>query len=288
MVCRLTFDDADTLGENETEDELLYGLRSHKTMNWNILTGPRAALVLIGYLILVFIGSIMAQSAVAQEMTNSLYKIQMGNLNSIAGISGGENFKINITSGENTPGLYSGTNYKARLGFQYIPRKGGVFSFGISNTLIDFGTLTPTNPVTRTTTLTVSNTTAAGFTVTGSENHQLLVSKTGAIIPDTTCDKGTCSETTASEWNNSLTYGFGFRCDASSKGCVAEDLSFYQNPLFFKQFADSSKKEKAVKIISGGKGKNQKATVTYKVNISSNQPAGLYTNSITYIAIPTF
>lgn len=236
-----------------------------------------------------------AQPAAAQEMKNDFYKIQMGNLNSIAGISGGESYKINITSGENTPGLYSGTNYKARLGFQYIPRK-SVFSFGVSNTLIDFGTLTPTNPITRATVLTVSNTAALGYTVTGSENHQLLVSKTGAIIADTTCDKGTCSQTIASQWSSTLTYGFGYRCDADSiiskgsksKGCAAEDLSFYSNTAYFKQFADSSKGEKAVTIISGNQGRNQKATVTYKVNISSSQAVGLYTNAITYIAIPTF
>src|SRR3989304_1751914 len=105
----------------------------------------------------------LAPSALAQGfngvMNNDLYRLQMGNLNSFSGESSGSNYNLSITSGETAPGLYSNTNYKVKAGFQYVPR-GYPFSFTISNTLIDFGTLSPTNPVTRTTTLTISNSTA--------------------------------------------------------------------------------------------------------------------------------
>jgi len=230
-----------------------------------------------------------------QTMSNGMFKVEMGNLNSIAGQSSGSKYNISITSGENAPGLYSGTNYKVRAGFQYIPRKKG-FSFSISNALIDFGNLSPTNPVTRTTTLTVSNTSAASYQVTASENHQLLVAKTGAIIPDTTCDKGSCSQTTAADWSSTLTYGFGYRCDSisivsqgsKSSSCNQKDSSFSKNPSFFKQFADASKSEASQVIVNGEKGRNQKATITYKVNIASSQATGVYTNSITYVATAGF
>lgn len=246
-------------------------------------------LVTSGYLL------VAAWPAAAQEMKNGFYIIQMGNLNSIAGISGDENFKINITSGETAPNLNVGTNFKVRAGFQYIPRK-SIFSISVSNTLIDFGTLSPTNPITRTTTVNVSNLSAPGYVVTASQNHQLLSPRNGAIIPDTTCDRGSCSQSFASQWTSSLTYGFGYRCDAvsvlingtKSRGCVSNDLAFFYNPDAFRQFSDASKSEKAVPIIKGTRGRNQKGTVTYKVNISSSQPAGLYTNSITYILTPTF
>lgn len=238
---------------------------------------------------------ITAPSALGQTMSNDSYNIEMGNLNSIAGESTGSNYNLNITSGETTPGLYEGTNYKLRVGFQYIPRR-VPFSFSVSNTRIDFGTLSPTNPITRNTTLTVSNTTASSYQVSASENHQLLVSKTGAIIPDTTCDKGGCSQTQTAQWSSTLTYGFGFRCDsvsifsqgAKSNSCSEKDQSFSKNSSFFKQFADVSRKEKAEIVVSGGKGRNQKATVTYKVNIASSQATGVYSNSITYVATPGF
>lgn len=251
--------------------------------------------LLIFEILFIIFNLAFSQSAKAQTMSNENYSIEMGNLNSIAGESTGSNYNLNITSGETASGLYEGTNYKLRAGFQYIPRKKG-FSFTVSNTRIDFGTLSPTNPVSRNTALTISNTSASSYQVSASENHQLLVSKTGAIIPDTSCDKGACSQTQAAEWSSTLTYGFGFRCDsvsifsqgAKSDSCSEKDNSFSKNSSFFKQFADVSRKEKAEIIISGGKGRNQKATVTYKVNIASSQATGAYSNSITYVATPNF
>ncbi len=225
---------------------------------------------------------LLTQSARAQTMSNDSYKVEMGNLNSIAGESTGSNYNLNITSGETSPGLYSGTNYKLRAGFQYVPRRKG-FSFTVSNTRIDFGTLSPTNPVTRTTTLTISNTSASSYQVSASENHPLLVAKTGAIIADTTCDKGNCSESQAAQWSSTLTYGFGYSCGATSIIPQSTNCS-----SLFKQFADVSKKEKAQIIVNGGKGRNQKATVTYKVNIASSQATGVYSNAITYVATPGF
>lgn len=233
--------------------------------------------------------------AKAETMYNDLYRLQMGNLNSIAGKSAGSGFSLNITSGETAPGLFSGPNYKVRSGFQYISSI-IPFSFTLSSILIDFGTLSPTNPVTRTQTLTVDNQSANGYIVTAIENHQLLVPASGALIPDTTCDAGTCTESTAAAWTSTLTYGFGYRCDsvsviyngATSNGCVAGDNTFYSNPTYYKQFADASKSESAVTIMSGTSGRNQEATLTYKANISSAQPAGNYTNAITFVATPTY
>jgi hypothetical protein len=229
----------------------------------------------------------LPQAVQAQSMENSLYKIQMGNLNSIAGEVSDSNYNISITSGETSPGLYEGNNFKVKAGFQYVPRS-TPFSFAISNTLIDFGVLSPTNPITRTTVLTVNNTEAKGFKVTAAENHELMVAKTGAKIPDTTCDDGKCSETQSSAWTNTLTYGFGYRCDGQdNKPCVPNDRSF-TNKNNYKHFADTSRKETATTIMSGGTGTGLKATITYKVNISSSQPAGAYTNAVTYLATPTY
>ena len=233
-------------------------------------------------------------AAHTQTMENGLYKIQMGNLNSIAGESSDTNYNLSITSGETAPGLFEGPNYKVKSGFQYV-RPGSAFSFAVSNSLIDFGTLSPTNPVLRTSTLTINNTSAEGYKVTAAENHQLQVPSTGAIIPDTTCDDGKCNEKIASIWDSTLTYGFGYRCDSLSvisngvkiTSCVSADSSFTDSK-YFKHFSDTSKKESASTIMKGNKGRSQKATVTYKVNISSSQPAGLYTNSVTYLATPNF
>ena len=222
----------------------------------------------------------------AQTMINEDYRIQMGNLNSIAGDSESDKFRLSITSGETTPGLFEGKNYKVKSGFQYVPRS-SPFSFAISNTDIDFGLLTPTNPITRTTILTVTNTEADGYNVSAAENQELTVPTTGASIPDTTCDDGKCTEGSASSWVSNLTYGFGYRCDRVGSTCVEGDNSF-ENDSFFKQFPNSNKDESAVSVMSGGSGVNMKSTILYKVNISSSQPAGTYSNTVTYLATPNY
>jgi len=255
-------------------------------------------LVFIGYLILEIglLVFILAPGASAQGvMNNSFYRLQMGNLNSIAGETSGSEYNLSITSGETSPGLYSDTNVKVKAGFQYVPR-GGVFSFSISNKLIDFGTLVPTNPVKRRITLTVSNTNAPGYQVVASENHQLKNDKNQAVIPDTTCDNGNCTQFLASDWESALTYGFGYRCDNVSvlsnnqkvDSCIIDDLTFSSNQKAHKQFADASKEETEVLIMKGERGRNQKTHITYKVNIPTSQPTGSYVNSVTYIATATF
>lgn len=235
--------------------------------------------------IVLFIALTLAQSASAQTMKNDSFIIQMGNLNELSGKSTGSGYNLNQTGGQVAPGLYSGTNYKARAGFQYISSI-VKFRFSISATSIDFGTLTPTNPILRDNTLTVSNQSAGGFVVKAFENHPLMVPTTGATIPDTTCDNGSCSETSASSWTSTLTYGFGYRCDGvdSVNYCPADFTGLDS----YKQFSDVAKNEKAQTVMKGATGRNQKAKITYKVNISATQFAGLYSNAITYIATPTY
>lgn len=217
-------------------------------------------------------------------MKNASYIIRMGNLNTAAGKSTGTGGKLNITVGELGPGLYSGANYKVRAGFQYISSI-IPFAFSISTNTIDFGTLSPTNPLTRTNILTVSNQSAGGYVVTASENHQLLVPGSGAIIPDTTCDAGTCTETTSSAWTSTLTYGFGYRCDAVTTDYCAAGFS---DSTYYKQFARADTSETAQTVMSGATGRSQQSQITYKLNISATQVAGFYSNVVTYIATPTY
>lgn len=227
-----------------------------------------------------------AKLATAETMKNSLYQIQWGNFNMAAGKPGNANYNVSYTAGQTGPGLYTGTNFIVKSGFQYIysiiP-----FSFSITNISIDFGTLTPANPVYRQSILSVTNQSSGGYVVTAYENHQLLFPEMGALIPDTTCDGGTCSEINARTWTSNLTYGFGYRCDiVTGTNYCSSDFSSSDT---YKQFADNSKSESAQIVFSSHvSGVNQQAQVTYKVNISSMQTAGTYNNVITYIATPTF
>jgi len=218
----------------------------------------------------------------AQTMKNSNYRLEMGNLNSISGKPTGSNFKVSFTSGQTGANLFSGTNYKVRAGFQYIysiiP-----FRFSISNTFVDFGILSPTVSVLRTNQLTISNGSANGYQVLASQNHNLRVNARGTEIPATTCDSGTCNTTTSDVWTNSLTYGFGYRCDNITGTDCATGFASASN---YKSFASSPS---AVAVMTGANvGRSKVTQITYKLNISNSQTAGLYTNIINYIAMPTY
>jgi hypothetical protein len=218
----------------------------------------------------------------AQTMSNSQYILQMGNFNMASGKPTGSGYAVSYTMGQTGPGLYSGANYKVRAGFQYIysliP-----FSFRISSTEIDFGTLNATNPVTRTNTLTVSNGSASGYQVTASENHALLNIAYGKTIPDTACDSGPCTPSTSGPWTSTLTYGFGYRCDnISGTDCA----SGFTTSTYYKPFI-ASPSAQAV-MLGSNVGRNKQCQITYKVNISGTQAAGTYANTIMYIATPTF
>lgn len=221
----------------------------------------------------------------AFTMRNDSWKIDFGNLNMTSGQKSNSNYTLTDTVGQIAPGLYTGTNYTVKAGFQYIysiiP-----FRFTISQLDINFGTLTATNPVTRTNTLTISNGSAFGYTVTAFENHQLLSPSTGQVIPDTTCDNGLCTENTSAAWTSTLTYGFGYRCDDVVDTDCSSD---FNNATYFKQFADLSANETPGTVMTGTNvGRTKEADITYKVNISGTQVAGQYSNVITYIATPTF
>lgn len=146
------------------------------------------------------------------------------------------------------------------------------FSFSVSSDLIDFGELSATNPVIRKLSLKVTS--PIGFQVLTTENHPLQM-KTGQMIPDTTCDNGSCSDITAALWTNTLTYGSGYRLDTMESA-------------YFKQTADLSRNEIPAVMIQGRYANDQEYPLTYKVNISGTQEPGSYTNMLYFLASPDY
>jgi hypothetical protein len=228
--------------------------------------------------------ALYTMSANAQTMSNSNYIIRMGNLNSIAGHPSGPNYKVLFTVGQTGAGLYSGTNYKVRSGFEYI-KSIIPFRFSISNMFIDFGPVYPGTPILRTNQLTVSNGSAFGYQVTVSQNHNLRNNPYGVGIPQTACDSGyTCTTTTANQWQTPIAFGFGYNCTnvSGSTDCASD----FTSSIYYRPFVSSP--SAVVVMSSRNVGRNRQATITYQLNISAAQVAGIYTNVINYIATSTF
>ena len=237
---------------------------------------------ILSVILIITIALNLSTKAIAQTMSNANFILRFGNFNTAAGKTSTGGFTLNLTVGQTAPGLYTGTNFKVRSGFQYImsiiP-----FSFTISQTNIDFGSLSPTIASTRTNTLTVSNGSAFGYTVTASENHPLLVPSSGQMIPNTACDSGACTTTSPGAWTLPGTYGFGYTCtNVSGTDCA----SGFSNGANFAPFVASPSAVTVMSSINVGRGRQSQ--ITYKVNVSNTQAAGLYTNVINYIATPSF
>lgn len=245
-------------------------------------------------LIILGIISKVSSPADAFRMANDFFIINLGNFNSIAGEVSGSGNNLTFTSGELSPGFFSGTNYKLCAGFyggifcnqsSASSSASPIFQFSVDPTSIDFGIIDPTNPVSRTNTLTVTGSQPFTYTVTAREDHPLRQATSG-FIPDTTCDSGLCNNITATLWTNTLTYGFGYRCDNVTRtDCVAD----FATNNFFKAFANSELGKPAQIVMNGTtKATGASSQVTYKVNVSASQQPGTYSNTVTYIAVPTF
>lgn len=230
------------------------------------------------------IGSLFISSrSYAINMDSSRYRIQFGNINIGANNQSSSSFDLTTTLGQPVAGEFQSDGYIVKAGFQYlhsiIP-----FSFSISNTDIDFGTLTSNTPVTQTTDLTVSFGAAGQYQVTAVEEGP-LVTMQGIIIPDTICDgeANTCSETLAKPWLSNSSYGFGYNV----KG---QDVPLdFLNANYFRPFPDNILDETPATVMKSiNVGKNRQATVTFKTNISPIQPAGTYHTIISFVATPSF
>ncbi len=158
------------------------------------------------------------------------------------------------------------------------------YSITHSQTAIDFGTLSATNPVIRTSAVTLISPLQGAQVVANEDRPMTATNK--QFVPDTTCDNGSCTAGLAAPWESSLTYGLGYRCESESKGVC--DMGF-TNATAYKQFADVSANESFHTIMMSQPSKQQTTgKITYKVNISGTQPLGGYRNTISIIAVPNF
>jgi hypothetical protein len=216
-------------------------------------------------------------------MTNDAYKVGESNFTSPTSKSKNQKTeKASFSANGNGFGLFTGPNYTVKAGFQHVSNLNS-FSFSISSTTINYGDLTAGEPVTRTNTLTIRAGAAPGYQILALEDHEPRIPN-GASIPDTTCDNGSCSETTPALWSSLLTYGFGYRCDNLTGSACNSGFSIDDN---FKQFANSSKNETGKAVMTGkNPGEEHASQITYKINVSKTQSAGIYQNNIFYIAIP--
>lgn len=150
-----------------------------------------------------------------------------------------------------------------------------------------------------------------GYSVTIEEDDQLNkdtdacdspsnsgADETDGCIKDTTCDTGSCSESTKGTWKTATNNGFGY----SLENVTGTDATFLYNntdggcstnssPYFCaKQIADmqASETKQTIMSKSGSGTASSKINVCFRLSISTTQPPGYYTNKLKYIATARF
>lgn len=205
----------------------------------------------------------------------------MGNFNITSGFKSSASYNLTDTVGQTAAEFFSSSGYYVKAGFQYIYTLFD-FSFSISSLAVNLGTLTPNTFSTGSHTLTVSAP-GQGYSVTAYEVAPLTRLGGSDVIPDTTCDSGPCTESSATVWTNPGNNGFGYN---SSGNDVASD---FIDTTYFRPFPDFSLSEPpATVMLSSQAGTNRLATITYKVSPSGSQAGGNYATQIVYIATPVY
>jgi len=230
----------------------------------------------------------------AVPMDSSRFKMESANIEIAGGNKSSTSYKLADTVGQLAAGQYSSTGYVVKAGFQYlhaiVP-----FSFSVSNILVDLGVLVPNISSESSTDLSVSFGGAGQYQVTAIEEGP-LETQSGNIIPDTECDGNDCDETNVAVWNSPSIYGFGYKMsgeDIPTAFTVCGSLCYRRFPdrTAFPVEVPAvvmSSQDVTVNLTSKPKDIIHTATVTFKANISSVQPAGSYQTVINFVATPSF
>lgn len=159
-------------------------------------------------------------------------------------------------------------------------------------TTVPFSTLGISNFVDAAQQLTVSTNAAGGYSVVAWENDQLSKNGDGVItIPDTTCNNGGCTRSSAQDWTSTVAKGFGY----TLKNNDAESVDFDYDSCASGGYGAFCARPfgvavaQATQLFSGTTfADNQDIYVCYRIVVSASQQAGNYENYLTYRATATF
>ncbi len=168
-----------------------------------------------------------------------------------------------------------------------------------TNAAVPFGTISSTNTFFHAChDLTVSTNGATGYGITAEENQSLLRTAPDSndkTIDDSLGNNGTMTHAVSDAWSTTTVNGFGYSCEDSGGAQGDCAISASTN---YRQFACTGAAgvcdpdgggEAVTTVASNAAPVSAKISrVEYKLNISGVQPAGAYSNTVTYIASPTF
>ncbi|MEX1052274.1 MAG: hypothetical protein WEC80_00320, partial [Patescibacteria group bacterium] len=219
---------------------------------------------LLTVIIVISIIFISQKSAHSENFNSDNYKIQFGNINIGGEDLESDSYDLSTSIGQSFAEKFQSDGYIVRAGFQYI-HSIIPFSFAISDTSIELGSLIAGTPSTQQTTLTVSFGGAGQYQVTAIEETPLQTFDSSNTIPDTACDGGgdTSTISSAKLWTSNSQYGFGYNM-------TGDDIpADFTNSTYYRPFPDRSSADSPIVVMSSDDvGRSRESTVTFKVNVS--------------------
>ena len=156
------------------------------------------------------------------------------------------------------------------------------FMFSLLDDIINYGPLSPTNFITRASTIVLSGAASYNYTVLSYENNSLQ-NQNNQSIPNTGCDDGNCTAISASEWSDPLTFGFGYHCGNTH----GQDCLSFSEVNDYKKFSQGTLYQ-AEPVLEGNLYQEKQAKIFYNINVPGTQASGIYQNTISYIAVPMY
>src|SRR3989344_2306805 len=162
-----------------------------------------------------------------------------------------------------------------------------------SATAVAFGTLSNLNTFYHACQdLSVQTNASGGYSVTAYEDQNLRDSSSGVNINDSTGNGGGMTETTTATWSTATNNGFAYTCgNVVGAACSLSASSSYR------QFAcnganavcdPGSGAETATAVMYVSTATTSTSTVEYRISVGTAQGAGSYSNTIVYVATPTY
>ncbi len=131
----------------------------------------------------------------------------------------------------------------------------------------------------------VTNATS-GYSVTAFESRVLTNISSGTTIPNTVCDSGPCTTSSATDWATTTNYGFGYSIQNINANSVA--FSYDSGTFYAKPFGIGSANTAVLFSNSSTPSTTERIYVCYRTAVSTYQEAGDYENGVTYTATATF
>lgn len=225
----------------------------------------------------------------AGVMSGNNYRIQLDNVTS-SGKSKDALYNLDTTLDDKSLDSFNLGNESNQNGVRPDISHLTPLVISLSSLLIDFGKLTPTNPIIRSLNISVSHDKSRGYSIIAFQDQPLFSKEKNTSIPNTSCDNGKCDAYESGPWTNTLVYGSGYRCDNKTGTDCAQGFS---TTNYFKSFANRAQNENPETVLratfnSRSNKKQPEAQITYKVNVSGTQQQTPYLNVVTLLAIPYF